>query len=190
MQILHVISSLDPSTGGPPRVAVRLAAGQSALGHRVSIATYALQERDDFHNMTRSLPHFQHIHLVEIVAGGLLEDVFGGRARALMRPLIQQADIVHIHNIWTSINRVAADEAYRAGKPYVIQSNDMLTPWSLSQNRLKKRLALGMGYRKMIERSMVLLFGHAEERRLTETAGFKTLHIVTSLGSVFQQEVD
>ena len=38
MRVLHVIASMDPSTGGPPAVASRLAAGQTmCLGQRGSV---------------------------------------------------------------------------------------------------------------------------------------------------------
>jgi hypothetical protein len=41
MNILHVVTSLDPAQGGPPAVVTRLAAAQAALGHQVSILAYA-----------------------------------------------------------------------------------------------------------------------------------------------------
>ena len=40
MNILHIITSFDPSTGGPARIALRLAAGTAALGHNVTVLSY------------------------------------------------------------------------------------------------------------------------------------------------------
>ena len=39
MKIVHVITSLDPDQGGPPRVVLGLAHAQSKLGHQVNIVT-------------------------------------------------------------------------------------------------------------------------------------------------------
>jgi hypothetical protein len=40
MRILHVIGTLDPASGGPAQVVVRLAAAQAAAGCQPAILTY------------------------------------------------------------------------------------------------------------------------------------------------------
>ena len=190
MNILHVIADLNPSHGGPPRVAVRLAAGQAALGHDVTIASYPLDDLANFHEMTRNLPAFERVRIVQLPPGGLRERLFGSNSAPLLRPLIQQADVVHIHNVWQSLNCAAAAEARRADKPYFIESNDMLTPYALSQKRLKKRIALALRYRRMIDNAQGLIFGHSEERRLVQQAKFNTREYVCPLAGVFEQEVE
>ena len=40
MRILHVIDSLDPRCGGPPAVALRLAAAQASQGADTAILSY------------------------------------------------------------------------------------------------------------------------------------------------------
>lgn len=190
MNILHVISILDPSSGGPTRVVCRLAAGQAELGHDVTIAAYQFTDPiDSFRSMTAKFPCFDRVEIVELKPTGLREAVFGSTSRPVLRELVKRADIVHLHNVWEAILRVASDEALRAGKPYVIEPNDILNPWSLRQKWLKKRIALMLGYRKMIERSTAVLFGHTEEKRLVMQHGFKINPIVVSLGGVFEEEV-
>jgi glycosyltransferase involved in cell wall biosynthesis len=107
-----------------------------------------------------------------------------------LRRLAAQADIVHIHNVWDSMVRSAGEEAYRLGKPYLLQPNDILNPWSLSQKKLKKKIALALGYRNVIERTAAILFGHSEERRLVMQNGFKINPVVIALGGVFREEVE
>ncbi len=191
MRIVHVANTLEPSYGGPPRVCTRLAAGQAGLGHDVTIATYAFRgPLDDYHDLTRRMPGYDRVHVVQLDEDGVSEKVFGRRSRPTLRELARQADVVHLHNMWESILRVAALEAHAAGKPYVLQPNDMLNPWSLSQSRLKKRAALALGYRRMIEGSGAVLFGHEEEKRLAMQSGFHIKPVVLSLGGVFAAEVD
>jgi glycosyltransferase involved in cell wall biosynthesis len=190
MRILHVIPILDPSHGGPPRVAARLAAGQANLGHQVTIVSYALKEPELFRQMTQRLPAFDRVQHVQLDRAGLGEWLWARSSRPRLRQLIAAADVVHIHNVWESLNRVAAAEACRAGKPYLLQPNDMLNPYALSQKKVKKKLAMALGYRAMIEHAHALLFGHAEERRLASESEFKTDHLVTALGGVFAQEVE
>ena len=191
MRILHAIRGLNPSFGGPPRVAVRLAAGQAMLGHDVTIVTYRLTDPPDiFAGMTRLLPRFDRVKIVEVVNSGAVEAFFGPAARRHLKPLIAQADIVHLHDVWDSMVRTAGALARRAGVPYVIQPNDSLNPWSLSQKALKKRLALAWTYRRLIEGSSAVLFGHSEERRLVGQNGFRIHPVLAGLGGVFREEVE
>jgi glycosyltransferase involved in cell wall biosynthesis len=191
MKILHVIRGLSPSYGGPPRVAARLAAGQAALGHDVTIATYRLKDGpEDFRSMTKSLPGFDRVRVVEIDNGGMVEALFALRAGPVLRRLIPEVDIVHLHDVWDSLVRAAGAQARRSGKPYVLQPNDSLNPWSLGQKRLKKRLGLALAYRQVIEGSSAVIFGHSEEKRLAAQSGLRIEPVVAGLGGVFQEEVE
>jgi glycosyltransferase involved in cell wall biosynthesis len=191
MRILHVIWGLKPFLGGPPRVATRLAAGQATLGHEVTIVSYPLGDsRDDFRAMTRLMPGFDRVRVVEVENGGALESVFAHRADRVLKPLIDEVDIVHLHDVWHSLVRSAGATARRAGKPYVVQPNDSLNPYSLSQKRLKKWLGLALAYRRMIEGSAAVIFGHSEEMRLVRQAGFRIEPVVAGLGGVFREEVE
>jgi glycosyltransferase involved in cell wall biosynthesis len=44
----------------------------------------------------------------------------------------------------------------------------MLNPWSLGQSRLKKKIALAFGYKRMLNHAAFLHYGNLDERRLTE----------------------
>ena len=191
LRILHVIQGMHPSLGGPPRVAARLAAGQAALGHDVALLTYRIAEpRESFVDMTRTLPGFDRVRLVEIEASGPLEGVLALGARKPLEREIAQADVVHLHDIWHSLVRTAGSLARRAGKPYVLQPNDSLNPWALRQKGLKKRMALALSYRRLIEGSAAVIFGHTEEMRLVQENGFRIHPVVAGLGGVFQEEVE
>ena len=191
MRILHVITTLNPSCGGPPRVAARLAAGQAALGHDVTIATHRLTDStEDLRGMTKLLPGFDRVRVVEIERGGVAGAFLAHHARPVLRQLIAEVDVVHLHDVWDSLVRTAGEQARRAGKPYLLQPNDSLNPWSLNQKKLKKRLALALTYRRMIEGSAAVIFGHSEEKRLVSQNGFRIDPVVAGLGGVFREEVE
>jgi len=57
-------------------------------------------------------------------------------------PTSPPPDLVHVHGLWHPfLHRVAAWAA-AGGVPVLVSPQGMLTPWSLAQKRLKKRLAL------------------------------------------------
>lgn len=191
MQILHVIHSLDPSTGGPPRVATRLAAGQAGQGHEVTLAAYDIPGTEqNIKDMVCRMPGYERVKVVQLPSGGFRERMFATASKPILRALIQSSDVIHLHNVWESILRVAAKEAQRMGKPYFMQPNDMLNVWALRHRAWKKKLALTLGYRTMIQRSSGMFFGHEEELRLAEQAGFQIRPHVLPLGGVFPQEID
>jgi glycosyltransferase involved in cell wall biosynthesis len=96
-------------------------------------------------------------------------------------------DILHLHGIWECIIRVGAIEARRQGKPYVVSPHGMLDPWSLSQRRWKKRVALAMGYRRMVNRAAFLHCLNQDETRLLAPLHL-TCRTRTIPNGVFAQE--
>src|SRR5262245_6762674 len=67
--------------------------------------------------------------------------------------LAKQADIFHLHGVWEPLLAVVAKAANIVGRPYVVTPHGMLDPWSLSQGRWKKKVALAFGYRQMLDRA-------------------------------------
>jgi len=53
--------------------------------------------------------------------------------------LVQGADIVHLHGLWQWPCWRAADEAVKAGRPYVMQPHGFLEPERLKKSSLRKR---------------------------------------------------
>ena len=147
MRILHVIHSLDPNVGGPPMVAAALAAAQAGLGQDVTLICQGASGEAQ-HRQVKALqdiPHMadvQRITLAPPVAGAIAEAVLGLALRRSIRPTIADASIVHLHGVWEPLLRFAGVVAVQEGTPYVLCAHGMLDPWSLSQRRLKKKLAL------------------------------------------------
>jgi len=162
MRIVHIIRSLDPRYGGPPRVVARMAAAHASLGHQVSLLRLRIEpDRDAL--VQRSIdevPGHERLHL------GTIDPALIGPFGMLMRgweSAFPEADLYYLHGVWDPILPAAARAAVRRGIPYVIRPAGMLTPWSLGSRRFKKRLALALGWRRMLNGALYLQALNREE---------------------------
>lgn len=192
MNVCHVVPSLDPSHGGPPVVASRLAAAQTALGHAVSIVSYDTPgERVAIERSMRDIPGADRLRLIPLPPPqGRLASVF--TPTHLVREIedaIGSAAIVHLHGVWESIIRLAAKSARQLNIPYVVAPHGMLDPWSLSQKALKKKIALAMGYRTLLNHAAFLHVLNADERTLLAPLGLRPRQEVIPNG-IFLDEID
>src|SRR5215204_1230715 len=152
MKILHVITTLDPAAGGPPAVVTRLAAAQAALGHEVHVASYeAPAAAERIAAYWKTIPHHERVTSHRIISNGRAERFTAGAAAAELKRIVPSMDVIHLHGIWERILKSAAGIAAGANVPYVIAPHGMLDPWSMRQRRLKKQIALLLGYRRMLE---------------------------------------
>jgi glycosyltransferase involved in cell wall biosynthesis len=163
MRILHVTSSLDPRAGGTATALVALAHAQWDDRQNVAVAsTFAAGYRADNVDRLRGLGI--DVHLIgpnqKLLA-------YHPKIAATLEPLIQAADIVHIHALWEEIQHQAGKIARRLGKPYLITPHGMLDPWSLAQSRLKKRLYMALRLRRNLSLASALHFTDESERDLT-----------------------
>lgn len=163
MNILHVIESLAPQRGGPPQVCANLVASQS-VNHPVTVASYSNDKE------ARQIIDFGgNVDLIQ-VAPTPLERILGSESRKILREHVINSDMVHLHNAWESILVSAAKLSNENNVKYCITPHGMLDPWSLSQKKWKKKIALMLGRKSMFERAT---FIHALNE--TEYAGFRNL---------------
>jgi glycosyltransferase involved in cell wall biosynthesis len=87
--------------------------------------------------------------------------------KPVLRGLISQSDVVHIHGLWEEIQHQAATVARQRGVPYLITPHGMLDPWSLSQSAIKKRLYLALRLRHDLNNAAAIHFTDEVERDLT-----------------------
>jgi glycosyltransferase involved in cell wall biosynthesis len=110
-----------------------------------------------------------------------------------MRRLVGQSDIVHVHGLWNFPASLAARLASDARIPYVITLHGMLTPWSLSQSRLKKTVYSSVAEKRNIRKASALHFFSEMERLYSETWGTLARTIVLPNGvqrASYDQEND
>ncbi len=142
LRVLHVIETMAPREGGPPRVVAALSAAQRALGVNAQILC------GDGRLLGEYLPYWQRhadgfsgqgVHSAAGRAGSM-----PARALALQRWLRQHLrayDVVHIHQLWRLVPTLAANACRRLGVPYLIAPHTSLSNWALLQKRVKKALA-------------------------------------------------
>ncbi len=152
MKIVHVIGSYDPAKGGPQAVVVRLAAAQASLGHDVTIISYSDDEINyRASKATATIPDFHRVRTYLLPMPNLREKLFGDRAAKAMSSIISTADFVHIHGVWET-NLLRASLLCRRFKvPYCICCCGMLDAWSMQQSAWKKKLALALGFKAMLD---------------------------------------
>lgn len=173
MKVLHVIPSLDPATGGPAAVAVSLSAAEAALGCDVRMVSYQFPHAAAaIASMLKSIPQMDRVQLEYLPALNWREYLFTAAARRNMRPWVQQADLVHLHGVWDPIILTASRLAIEAGRPYVITIHGMFNPWAISYKPWKKRLALAIGYRAMLNRAAMLHYLNDDERDFAASMKF------------------
>ena len=157
MKIIHVIASIDPKHGGLQAVAMRLAAAQAGLGLDVNIVSYgdaAIEAQ--VKEIGHSIPHFESIHWHLLPLAGRLETLFCFRGRRMLKALLKDASFMHIHGVWEPFLLYASKLARAAGVPYCICPAGMLDHWSLGQRSWKKKIALMLCYRKMLNEAAFL----------------------------------
>lgn len=139
-RVLHVIETIAPHEGGPPRVVAGLAVAQRALGLDAHILS------GDAHPERGLLKYWQEhaagFPAAELHASG------GGSLAARRAPLrswlnreLRGFDLVHIHQLWRLVPTLTARACRRAGVPDPIAPHTSLSPWALRQKRTKKTVA-------------------------------------------------
>lgn len=119
-RILHCVSSLNATDGGPARSVPSLAQAQAACGAEVILWTA--------HAPTIELQPFPAVRFVHGELPGAL-------------PAGWTPDLIHDHGLWLPSNHSTARFGRHHRVPRVISPRGMLQPWCLNHRRWKKRLA-------------------------------------------------
>ncbi|HEY1687207.1 MAG TPA: glycosyltransferase [Tepidisphaeraceae bacterium] len=178
MKVLHVISSIDPRTGGPATALSGLSLAQHHVGLDVRVvSTFAANDNTDLAQ--------------KLADQGVKTCVVGPVTAPLGRhpdlcPTLAEAiadcDIVHIHAIWEEIQHQAACLAHTLRRPYIFRPCGMLDPWSLNQSRLKKKIYLALRLRKDLNSAAAMHYTTATERDLAKPLGLSPASIVEPNG--------
>jgi glycosyltransferase involved in cell wall biosynthesis len=141
-RVLHVIETITPREGGPPRVVSGLAAAQRALGIDAQILSGdGTQLPGYIEYWQRHVPGFPAAgsHTVAAGAAGLL--LPRADSQRWLRDNLPAFDLVHVHQLWRPVTSLAAVAARRLRVPYLITPHNTLTRFALGQKRAKKALA-------------------------------------------------
>jgi glycosyltransferase involved in cell wall biosynthesis len=136
LSILHVIGWIAERYGGPPRNVRDVAAALAERGHRVMVLT---TDRDGPRRLPeaerRRLSPTPHWEVVPVpTKGPPVTPSFVRRARQL----VGEADVVHLHGIYSPATAVAGVVAARQRVPFVQQLHGAATDYHVAQKRWKK----------------------------------------------------
>jgi glycosyltransferase involved in cell wall biosynthesis len=166
VRILQVVDSLDPVYGGPPTVVLRLAAALAREGAQVTLYSQERSGREaDIAATLRGIPGIEAVRRVSEVCDDRLARLTGRRARNFLRQPENQFDWIHIHGLWRPGLAAMLKEAHQQSCSYAITPHGMLARWSLAQKPLRKKIALALSWRTLIQRaSFVHALTQAEAR--------------------------
>lgn len=138
MRILHVIPGLTVERGGPSTVLAAVARHQVLAGHSVSVLTTDQGARHG----ERPLELEKSIAVERCAVSGPDRVSYSPGFRAAARQFVRQADIVHLHSIFTYPVHAALDAARRAGVPTILRPCGHLHHYSLQRSRVAKQFYL------------------------------------------------
>lgn len=178
MKILHVVPSLFKNGGGTSEVVPRLCRALRECGHEVTLAALRANEISD---MAKDAIKAGVRYEGESERVGWLPKSLGYSSsfRSLMQRLVAESDVVHVHCLWQMASWVAAKEALRQGKPYVVMPHGFLEPERLKISKWKKRIVGALADRPMLNRAnAVIATSESEEKGIRRYGVKRPIHIV------------
>jgi glycosyltransferase involved in cell wall biosynthesis len=169
MRIAHIIDSLDPSQGGPPVSTVSLAAAQATLGHDVTVVSNEFSDSSlHLNRLLGEIPNSDRVTIQFVSQKNYLDKLFGVSAKRFFATNMHRWDLLHLHGLWRPILWAAAKGAIEQNTKWGLAPKGMLHPWALQQKRWKKRLALELGWRRVIRHAAFLHLLNIEEKIYVE----------------------
>lgn len=162
MRILHIVAELAPASGIAAAV-LALARAQSRLGHQARIVTLGAAADGDPTGLVAEAP-LPVVRLRRAWPRALHWS--WGLLRALPR-LAREADVVHVHSLWTFPVWWGCHCALAAGKRMVMSPHGCLDPVRLRHSAWKKR-AVAWIDRGYLRRAAVVHVTSEEERKWVE----------------------
>jgi glycosyltransferase involved in cell wall biosynthesis len=168
--ILHIIPYMHPSAGGPPVVVENFIAEANRLGHRsqiISTPSYCNGDQSNLQKRLEQLAPATFLNALETLP------ILSRAGAAKINAHVRQADIVHVHTLWSPLNVSARYACLRHDRPYVLMPHGMLDPYSLSVKAPKKSMYLRMFERHNIACAQRMIYTTLEEERLAALAGLR-----------------
>lgn len=139
MKILHVISSVFANGGGTSEVVPRLCRALQEAGEEVTLAALKADKVSD--NTLAAIRAGVRYEGESAWDGPFPRPLaYSSQFRRLIPRLASEADIVHVHGLWQLVGWMAAKEAIRQHKPYVMMPHGFLEPERLKLSPLKKKI--------------------------------------------------
>lgn len=164
MRILHILGSLQQSSGGPLRGVFDLSArGFEYNLHSEIVGVGPLNVSDN--PLSKALIH-------SLPSGFPRSYAYCSRLRPWLRERLRDFDGVVIHGMWQYPSWAAAEECLRSEKPYACFPHGMLEPWSFFgqgwYKAAKKALYWQLREAKILQRACHIFFTSQREMNLAQ----------------------
>ena len=178
MKILHVVSSVFKNGGGTSEVVPRLCRALRECGHEVTLAALRADEVSDMAKdaIKAGVRYEGESERVRWLPKSLN---YSSGFQSLLRRLVAESDVVHVHCLWQMVSWGAAKEALRQGKPYVVMPHGFLEPERLKISKWKKRIMGALIDRPMLNRANAIIATSESEKEGIRRYGVKRpIHIM------------
>ena len=176
MLVLHALSSLEASAGGPTAALLGLACAQIDLGIKVRVLGSC---NPVAHSIVPALLKAgADVTLVEFPksAGSVANMI------KVVGTQTQGVDIVHVHGLWELLPTTVALGAWHKDIPFVMRPCGMLDQWSLTQHAFIKKLHLRIITGPILNRASLIHATTTQERREIERLRLRTPVLVAHNG--------
>jgi len=146
LEILHVVSSIDKTTGGPAESITSLVCG--LIEHsKLSVKLITRESKN---------PVTGKFHRAEEVVVFLKSNYLGCFSNLNFLYQNKTPVILHVHGIWEFLIHQMAFKARKAGIPYILSVHGMLAPWALEHKNWKKKIAMALYQRRDLNHAICL----------------------------------
>lgn len=169
MKILSFVSSLDLACGGPSRSVPMLVKGLAELGVDITLMTIRTEKMNThaLEGTTAKLKVLEPSFTRKEIAHYLMDEKF---------------HLIQIQSMWELSYHKVMVEARKQGIPYIVTPRGMLEPWSLSQKKLKKKLAWWLYQRNDVQKSACVFSTAKMEAEHVSELGITTCKAVIPNG--------
>lgn len=159
MRVLHIVTSLAGSSGGPAQAVLQLCRELRNHGVEATIATTRL-------DADMNLPDTVPIRCFSRRFPSLLPPEFGFSPgfKNWLRENIKGFDLLHIHYLFTYPSTIACIYADRYKIPYILRPAGMLSGFCLKKSALKKRFYALFFEKSNLQKAACLHFSSEEEK--------------------------
>ena len=161
LRILHLISTVNPTIGGPREGVAQMGGQLSALGHRVEVASCCDRPHDPW---VKEFPLTVHG-----LGPAFLRYGYSHRLAPWIQSNIDRFDAIIINGLWQYHGFGAYSELRRRHKPYFVFTHGMLDPWSRKAHPAKylKKLLYWTAFEyRLLRNASAVFFTSDEECRL------------------------
>lgn len=170
INILHVVQSLDPITGGPAICVPSLCRELSYLDCNIYLLTKSMGKHYAVEDYGKSKLVHKRFHISDLIT--MFQEVFPDLSNSMC-----DIDIVHLHEIWPIENAIIGNYAKQKGIKLIVSPHSSLLPNDINKTfvkQIKKWLAWNIYLRNSFQTLNGIHATALNELDSIKSIGFKT----------------